>query len=552
MIFVGADLPDFFTFKGAKVDFDEGLTMLVGPNGSGKTALAVEVVCWVLWGKTARGADPVPDGDASMTVLNGGRSVSVRRSRSGNRLAGLALAVDGVATNGQTHTETQAKIDALVGDWRLFSSTRVFSRALLSRFSNAANRDRGKLLESVLGLERFTRSEKFARGALALRRSAALVAEGQVREARAALERSQQAAANAAPQVDVAALRRELERIGVREKAATDSAAALAAKIERMEAVVRSARESWVAAKAKAEASRQQARDGRRSLVAGGPCPTCERPLTPQVVEAANVAQAERAEKVMFAARRDEEIMESAKEELLEQEDVLRVLKEERSAPGSDYRSERSGIEKEIARAEGVAEQEERARRMVEVDTKRVDRTQLELAKANRDLRVVEAACEALGPRGARLRVFSRAMGAINAEVAQVLAKLGLGIRVRITGTKTNASGEESDEVSVEVEGAGAGRYLGASDGERARIDVAILLGLARVAGARGVLVFDEVFDPLDDEGVERVAELLQDMAKDRQVIVTTHNERLRAILPAALTWRVSKQGGASSVAAGG
>ena len=545
MILVGADIGSLFTFEDQRVVFDEGMTVLVGANGAGKTVLGVEVACWTLWGKTARGVEPVPDGEASVLVrLPGGQRVAVARKRAGNKLSSLALTVDDQPRSCQTPTETQARIDTMLGDWRLFSSTRVFSRALLARFSTSPNKERGKLLEAVLGLERFTRAEKEAVGARALRRSASLVAEGRVRECQASLERSREAAATSPEAVDVAALRGRLAEVKRGESDQEIAREAASKKLGRMQVVLQSARDAVAAAKNRIEFFNRDV-EKLRGMVVGeaAECPTCLQPVTALAADRATRSLRKQEAASRAALERETEVLAVAQAELADQQDAFKRAEAVWRGPWQDFAGERRDLEQEIARAEGAGAQAEKLRKMVDIDTKRVATAELEAAKAARDLRVAEAACAALGPRGARLRAFSRSIGTINAEVRRVIAKLGLGIGVKIVGS--------ADEVAVEVEGAGGGRYLGASDGERARIDVAILLAMARAAGAAGLLVFDEVFDPLDDEGVERVAELLREMARERQVVVTSHSPRLLALLPRALTWRVEKVGGKSKVVQG-
>jgi DNA repair exonuclease SbcCD ATPase subunit len=98
----------------------------------------------------------------------------------------------------------------------------------------------------------------------------------------------------------------------------------------------------------------------------------------------------------------------------------------------------------------------------------------------------------------------------------------------------------------LEVEGAGGGRgYKATSGGERRRIDIAIMLALAEVAQASDnrkvpTMWFDEVFDALDvPDGVDAVVQALEDLSRDRCVVVITHNRELIKTLPADLHLRV-------------
>lgn len=78
--------------------------------------------------------------------------------------------------------------------------------------------------------------------------------------------------------------------------------------------------------------------------------------------------------------------------------------------------------------------------------------------------------------------------------------------------------------------GGGQG-YAACSTGQRRRIDVALLLGLAVLAegslGLKSDLWFDEVLDGLDAEGVARVLDVVVDLARDRKVVLISHNAEL-------------------------
>ena len=73
--------------------------------------------------------------------------------------------------------------------------------------------------------------------------------------------------------------------------------------------------------------------------------------------------------------------------------------------------------------------------------------------------------------------------------------------------------------------------YKGLSGGEKARVDVCVLLALkdlSRSVGGKTVLnlsMFDEVFDSLDKTGVEDVCDLLEEQAQKEQIIVITHSK---------------------------
>ena len=140
--------------------------------------------------------------------------------------------------------------------------------------------------------------------------------------------------------------------------------------------------------------------------------------------------------------------------------------------------------------------------------------------------------------RGVRAHVLGRALGGLEAAANGWLARVaGEGLRLKLSPYTEKKTGGTSDAISLEIEGAGGGYgYKASSGGERRRIDVSLLLALAEVAQAAhgseaGTIFADEVFDALDNVGLERVADVLQELAQDRTVVVISHNPDLQQAL---------------------
>ena len=93
---------------------------------------------------------------------------------------------------------------------------------------------------------------------------------------------------------------------------------------------------------------------------------------------------------------------------------------------------------------------------------------------------------------------------------------------------KTRPGGKR-DAISLEIQGLGDGNgYKSLSGGQRRRVDVSILLGLAELGqttthSTPGTVFFDEVFDSLDEEGVSLVGNVLEEMAEERAVVIISH-----------------------------
>jgi DNA repair exonuclease SbcCD ATPase subunit len=559
-------LVDFFQYRDTTVNFPgDGLLVVTGANGAGKSTL-IESVAWTLWGDTVRGSDPVPDGNVQvMLSVDDTATVVVGRTRNGRKSSSLALLdhVSGakavVDISGQTATETQAKINQRFGDWRRFCATRVFSRELLSRFGVATNKERQGLLEGILGLEQFSRAEKVCRAELSTRRSKAAELKASLNEAMAALARSREAGEAREPGRPVGAIEDEIDALARTGQARYDAEKDARGKLTRAQDIrgrtVRSVDERRDdAGRLEKQAAVVKAKIGGVSKLKD--CPVCLRDVGQNDQRAIVQHFAAEAKELLARAKVLAEEADMVDADVRDQDETLRALTEAWEAtrgPIEEYEATKVKLREELAVAKAQAAVGDRSAAMIARDEAAVESVATFLMVASTGVSVAEAALEALGPRGARVRLFEDALVGLQAETNAVLGRLGIPMSVKLSAKKLQASGREVDEVSMQVtitgNTDGATGYRDASTGERTRVDVALLLALSRTANQGGILFFDEIFDPLDDVGLERVADLLVEMSKDRQVVVTSHNDRLISLVPSSNVMRVEKVGGRSRIA---
>lgn len=113
-------------------------------------------------------------------------------------------------------------------------------------------------------------------------------------------------------------------------------------------------------------------------------------------------------------------------------------------------------------------------------------------------------------------------------------------------------SGELRDKFAVNLISQSGADYELASGGEKKRIDIAILLALQDLVRSRAnmpinLVIFDEVSENIDSVGLERMIELLKDIATTQgSCFYVTHSEDMQALFPNVV--RVVKEGGISKV----
>jgi DNA repair exonuclease SbcCD ATPase subunit len=156
---------------------------------------------------------------------------------------------------------------------------------------------------------------------------------------------------------------------------------------------------------------------------------------------------------------------------------------------------------------------------------------------AHAEFKELEACERALGYRGIRANLLGRALGGLQSVCNVWLKRISGRTWVDIKPYTERKSGSVSECIALRVNGAGGGQgYAGSSGGERRRIDVALILALGEFAassnGLRGGTIFcDEVFDAIDSEGVEPVAEAISSISEERLAIVISHNPAVLGLL---------------------
>ena len=548
-------LQNFARYESLDLDFPDNLFLLVGSNGAGKSTIP-EAICWTLYGQLIRGRGyPARSGTTASTLTFevGGQDWAISRKRSGGKNE-LRLFRSAQDVSGQTPTETQAKIDGLLGPWDRFVATHVFARDFMTRFAVATDKDRKAMLEGFLGLGRFDDALSACRTDRSLQDNAAAGAKAALEAQRDALIRQQAAFEALPPEADHRALEAELEKLEKEYIAADDSYQRLKTAADQAEKTQDRTRQTAFRKRHECELAikeKERLLEAKTRTLATATCPVCFR----QMKGAENAVEAHFMDEV---AALDPKIAQVTKElddlnaDLKEQEAEFKALRESvaearAKLPNTDALKR---LRNDIATARVQAG--ERIRRTAELEESKriIAEKERESVLAQERATLLREVDRVLGLRGARTLLLGRALGRLEDETNAALRELGLGLQVGISGTTQLKSKKEVEAIDIELIGAGEGAYEMSSTGERARVDVAFLMGLAGMAGATGFLAFDEVFDSLDPEGVSLVAQYLDKLAQQRQVIVISHHADLKSEFPRGVTKRAVKDGDGSHLEA--
>jgi len=528
-------ISDFMSHDASVINFpSSGIVVVTGENGAGKSSI-IEATAVGLWGRSLRGTNPWRKEAAGQVLVTTDKLV-VYRNRSASRTSmhwRLATEVDGVSF--ESTTKAQAALEDHVGTFDVWRRTHCFSASDASHFTMATDGERKRLLESILGIDRFDAALNLCRLDI---RSAQVAASGAREEQAKYIERVARyekqiadlnVAAPKASTADPADLERKMATLIKLEVGCRADIAAANALLAAMARVTGQIEERLRVARLR----------GKAPTV----CSSCGQKLP------AHKLHDYAAETSALIAELDALTVDQAEEAA-----GLHASCSELSDELASIRTRYQGVSTKLQEARVVAERlatYDQLRGLAQVGlTAAQDALQQAASKitaANSKLALLDAVATVLGLRGVRAHVLGRALSGIETCANSWLGRIaGPDLQLTLKSYVEKKSGGVSDALGLEIRGAGGGEgYRAASGGERRRIDIALLLALAEVSQQAfgqdpGTLFFDEVFDALDADGVEAVSVALGELAEDRVVVIVSHSSELVARLPATLRLHVS------------
>jgi DNA repair exonuclease SbcCD ATPase subunit len=500
---------------------------VTGPNGSGKSTI-IEAVSTALWGESLRGEAGWRAGEqGAVAVTTDGVKATRKRSKAGTqKLEWSPAGADGATY--ETTTKAQAALEAAVGSYDVWRRTCVLSSLDSAAFSTARDSDRKRLLEEFLGLGMFDIGLAAVRADL--KATTAALAEAKGRSLRAAtacewattaLEQSRRDEADllaATGGRTPEQIRSDLARVEGLLQGATRDAKAAQQEVARLRAA------------GQAQDAAAAAEGQRLARLRGDECPACGQSVAD--VRAHLAQEVSRAKAEANAARQAVAGELAAAVEAAEefgQEEAALVAR--RQVLAADLRV----ADGQARQRAGVADRVTQGERKLTDALRDAATAQADVTRVSREADELEAVEVVLGLRGVRAQVLDHALGALEAATNGWLGEMPTEagpLRVTISGSTTQKTGGVVDAISLRV---GERAYASCSGGERRRVDVALLLALRELAvaahGRDGTIFADEVFDALDGQGCEDVAEALREMAHARLVVVITHSPLLLATL---------------------
>jgi len=172
MKLIGLELKNFRQHLDTVVTFTDGVTGIIGPNGSGKTTI-LEAISWALYGAPAvRGTNDTirskaSEGGAKVSVnltfeLGGSIYRAVRTLDGSGRSGGAVLEVDGRPLRSGMSEVSEAITKLLGMDYRAFFTSFFTNQKAIEFMAALDGRARANAISKMLGYDRVTRAREQA------------------------------------------------------------------------------------------------------------------------------------------------------------------------------------------------------------------------------------------------------------------------------------------------------------------------------------------------------------------------------------------------------
>lgn len=564
----GLILQNFLSFRWAEINFDDlGLCLIQGhnideddSNGSGKTTIA-SAISWCLFGKTVKGiaADDVVNWDVDKNCMVelvlevDGEEVRIRRYRKHDKVGdGIDITYSGTFHEGKP-TEMQPMINQLMGfDYETFVNTTVYSQETSQMLGAATDATRRKVFAKLLNLERFDRGYDFSKEKMKelieiqeenthimelLKTKIEMLNEeiGTHEEYAATFDRNQKARLGQA--------QKELDNISKKKrvKGIMRQYADLAAQFDETQA------EKFAAAAPELLADLRVAQKEKQRLEESliklpDKCPTCKRKFTKT-----NRAEAEK-DIMGHIKEYDEEVAEKKKlyDEKKKVLDAMQPIKTQMVEAGlqlDTIERDNQMIDRETENAlkaiKAVEAQKNthhelaaKARESLVMMQKDHDNTKANYEITRDILNEWDFISWLFSKKGAPSYIMENSFEYIQNQTNYYLMILTGGtFEIKLEPEREIKGGKKKEEIHLRIFHNGKEmRYNNASDGQRQRINVALLFAInayCRTQGNLDFMLLDEVLDlSLDETGQERVIELLREISRDvGTIFVISHKK---------------------------
>ena len=531
-------LQNFMSHKNTTLELPEkGIILVTGANGSGKSSLA-ESIAVAGWGKSLRGSSCFvvnEESRAEITASLNNQELTIARESSPK--GKIKLDFKPCDTKYATVTKAQAGLQNHIGDFDTWRRCSIFSSQDASHFTLSSDAERKRLLESLLGLDRFDAALD------ACRRDKKELERNHTAHDRERL-RIQTKIESAERRKDDLLTQRTTQTTQGTPQVTGDDLSALQTRLDETQAAAQKLRESAYSVRESMSVEENNIRHARNriSTIEVDQCPTCGQAIDESYAENIREHENQSIETGRERLRTGKKKYDDLSAELENTQQTLREINGELATMQELKRRQetqqtlRQHLESEIKNLESEIDG-------LKKELKAKDRTLDELSFEIALQTNIESV---LGTKGVRAHILTNALRALEITANKWLREISDGeYSLRVSPYTEKKTGGVKEAIAIHVDGiAGGHGYQGASGGQRRRIDVALLLALAELAQASsqykgGTIFFDEVFDSLDASGVASVSKVIGQLGQRMPVVIISHSASLVDGLQADLHYHI-------------
>jgi len=589
-------LDDFVVHKGNEVVFEDGKVYVVyGENGAGKSTI-IEALLWCLYGYTIRGggSERIPGLVSIEIKAHPGELIITRRKpEKGTEL--LSMFLNNKNITYKALRDTQAEIHKFFGEVDTFLHTQIYSADGYT-FSSMTDAERKEVLRKLLNLEVIAKARQLVRTDLTakttqrqseevklnlkterIREIEQLIGELQKRL------KEQEAVKNNSDKIEqeirekmtsinetLINLEGELGEINEEIELADQKIDKYQSEYTRHQSTIASLSKEL----SMKQSTLQRIQDNLLKLKGKATCPLCNQPMQkdpavlwqPEISELSDSIKNLENELKTYQRMVNEVYeklteLKSYKDELMSKR---RAIIQKQTALNSSLTTlndqlqkaqvELSKIQTTIAGIEGQIKQLETELNTLQAEVKS---TSLNIDQLKKDEGMLSILYDVFGNEGLPAWMITEFVKRLEIATNKYLKLLptAIPLEVNISTVEQLKGGSVRDRLTI-IPSTGGGKVSMVSGGEKKRIDTALLLGLRDVIGMNEwnlPVFFDEVFDRLDEEGADAVAELLSDYADitGTAVVVIGHSKDILGLFPDAIPIEVIREGSKSRIVMG-
>lgn len=215
-----------------------------------------------------------------------------------------------------------------------------------------------------------------------------------------------------------------------------------------------------------------------------------------------------------------------------------------------DYKNRISNSQATLTKLGNLPKPQPRTKEREEINSK-IKGQKEKIVELNKEKGILEDVVKIYSNSGVKSHVLDLITPYLNERANKYLNRLtGSGIEVTFSTQKKKKDGEMSDKFDIQISNeVGGETYNANSEGEKKRIDLAISLAIQDLVVSKSnlatnMIIYDEIFDALDDVGSENAVELLKErLGSVGTIFVVTHSEHLKNLFENKITVTKDKNG---------